>query len=140
MTSERFAALAAAYGGAMDRWPEAEREAACAFLAAHPEAGEMLEAEATLDAALALWTVPGPGAALAGRIAAAAAAHRKVPLRLPFWLAGLGLAAALAGGGAIGGLVVARLVPATPAACTQSLTVLGAPVDACDATTRSDKL
>lgn len=140
MTPERFIALAAAYGGSIDRWPEAERDAARACLAAHPEVGEALDAEAALDSTLALWTVPGPGAAVAGRIVASATPRRKTALRLPLWLAGLGLAGALAAGGAIGGLVVARLVPASPTACSQSLTVLGAPVEACDATTRSDPL
>lgn len=140
MTPERFAALAAAYGGSIDRWPEAERRAARAYLADHPEAGTMLDVEATLDSSLALWTVPGPGAALAGRIAASATKGGKTVLRVPLWLAGIGLAGALAGGGVIGGLVAARLVPASPTACTQSFTVLGAPVDACDATNRSDQL
>ncbi|OYW07317.1 MAG: hypothetical protein B7Z59_12030 [Acidiphilium sp. 37-67-22] len=88
MTPDRFAALAAAYGGAIDRWPEAERDAARAFREADPAAGRL-------------------------------------------WLAGLGLAGALASGGAIGAVLVARLVPAGGAACSQSLTVLGAPVPSC---------
>lgn len=141
MTPERFAALAAAYGGTIDRWPEAERAAARAFRDAHPEAEAVLAAEAALDAALARWAVPAPGAALVGRIARDAARRRQSPRRLRLWLAGLGLAGALAGGGAIGAVLVARLVPAGGAGCSQSLTVLGAPVPSCgDAANWSDTL
>ena len=141
MTPDRFASLAAAYGSAIDRWPEAERDAARAWLAVHPEAGAMLDAEAVLDAALSLWIVPGPGSALAGRITERASRRRQALPRVKLWLAGLSLAGALAGGGAIGAVLVARLVPASPVACSQSLTVLGAPIEPCvDATTWSDTL
>lgn len=132
MTPERFAALAAAYGCAIDRWPADERAAARAFREADPAAADaILAAEAALDATLARWAVPAPGAALAGRIARDAARRRAVWRRGRLWLAGLGLAGALASGGAIGAVLVARLVPAGGAACSQSLTVLGAPVPSC---------
>ncbi len=49
MDATRFKALTEAYGGDLARWPEAERDAAEAFLAEHPK-----EAESTLADAAAL--------------------------------------------------------------------------------------
>lgn len=130
MTPERFAALAAAYGGAIDRWPEAERDAAGTHLHAHPEARAALAGAATLDATLAAWTVPGPGAALAARIASATARRRRAGRWLRLWLSGLGTAATLAGGLAAGAVVVAAARPgADPSGALYELRVLGAPLD-----------
>lgn len=50
---ERFRALSLAYGGRLERWPSAEREAAHALCRESAEARALLSAEAGLDAALA---------------------------------------------------------------------------------------
>ncbi len=52
LTLERFRALALAYGGRLELWPSAEREAARATCAESAEARAILGAEAGLDAAL----------------------------------------------------------------------------------------
>lgn len=131
MTPDRFAALADAYGGSLDRWPAAERDAAHAHLEARPEARALLAQAARLDDALAGWTVPGPGAALAARIMASATHRHARRHRLRLWLSGLGTAATLAGGLAAGAGVVALQAPtADPAAGSfYQLSVLGAPLE-----------
>lgn len=54
MDETRFKALAEAYGGDIARWPEAEREAAAAFVADHPgQAAPILTEAAALDQLLA---------------------------------------------------------------------------------------
>ena len=102
MTPERFAALAGSYGADLGRWPDAERAAARALLRARPDLEADLAREAELDAVLLAWRVPGPGAALAGRIAAASAARAAARQRWRLWLSNLAGAAALAGGIAAG--------------------------------------
>ena len=100
MTSERFAALAEAYGGDVARWPAAEREAAAALMAAEPAwARTTLAQAAELDEALAAFTPPRVSGELAARIAAGAP---KTGRRWRLWLTpagiGAGLAAACAAG------------------------------------------
>ncbi|WP_428395262.1 hypothetical protein [Lichenicoccus sp.] len=131
MSPERFAALADAFGGDLDRWPAAERDAACAHLRQHPDANAMLAGAGKLDDTLAAWTVPPPGAALAGRIAAAAVQSRARARRLRLWLSSLGAAATLAGGVAAGASFMAISTPATYPVIgpLYGLRVLGAPVD-----------
>lgn len=74
MTAQRFADLAAAWGGDLRRWPEAEREAARAFAAADPSAAERVLFDARqLDAALDLSPRPAVSAALRDRVIASAA-------------------------------------------------------------------
>ncbi len=134
MTPERFAVLAGAYGADPDRWPEAEREQALAFQRARPDQAQaVLEREAALDAALACWTVSGPGADLSGRVMAGLSRGRSLRLRWRVFLSGLGAAVTLAGGVAAGISVLAL-----PQAGDQvsgalySLTVLGEPIDDAD--------
>ena len=131
MTPDRFRALADAYGGDLDRWPAAERDAARRHLRQRPGAGAARQAAAGLDAVLATWTVPGPGAALAARIAATLARRHAHARRLRVWLSSLGAATALAGGVAAGAVVVMLAAPAaermTPP--LYELRVLGAPLD-----------
>ncbi len=131
MTPERFAALADAYGGGVARWPAALREAARAHLLLHPEASATLEAANRLDAALAGWTVPGPGAALSGRILMQVASRHRQAGRLRLWFSGLGAAGVLAGGLAAGATFVTLSQPG-PEQVGEHLyevSVLGAPVD-----------
>ena len=131
MTPERFAVLADAYGGDVDRWPTKEREAARIHLQSQPEAEAVLAAAAGLDAVLAGWTVPGPGAALAASIAAAVARRHAHTRRLRLWLSSLGAATVLASGVAAGALAVVLSSPADELVTTPlyELSVLGAPLD-----------
>ncbi len=104
MTPERFEALADAFGGDLARWPDAERDAAAAMLAAEPAwAGATLARAGELDAVLDAFAAPRADGALAERIAAAAPARRR---RWRVWLApaglGVGLAAACAAGVMLG--------------------------------------
>ena len=112
MTPERFRALADAYGGNLGRWPAAEHDAGRGHLQNRPEAQAELAAAGQLDAALAAWTVPGPGAALAARIALTVAKRHTRTRRVRVWLSSFGAATALAGGMAVGAVAVMQLAPA----------------------------
>ena len=129
MTPTRFAALAAAYGSDIDRWPAGERGAARAHAQHFPEAASILAAEAGLDAALLAWTVPAPGAALVGRIVSSPGRQRISRVRL--WLSSLGVAATLTGGVAAGMLLVPLPSSSWEAGTSHlyELQVLGAPLD-----------
>ncbi|WP_428375619.1 hypothetical protein [Lichenicoccus sp.] len=131
MTPERFAALADAHGGMLERWPDDLREAARAHLLLHPEAAGILDAAARLDAALATWTVPGPGAALSGRILMQAASRHRHAGRLRLWFSGLGAAGVLAGGVAAGAAFVTLSQPGPDQVGDHlyEVSVLGAPLD-----------
>ncbi len=131
MTSERFAALADAYGGDIDRWPGSERRAAGAYLHSHPEARPILLRQAGLDAALAAWAVPHPTVSLAAEIARNVLNRQALLWRLRVWLSSAGAAAALAGGVAAGMSLVAVSAP-PPSQWTGGLyevQVLGVPLD-----------
>lgn len=59
LTLDRFEALAAAYGGQITAWPEADQDAAAAFMVAHPDQAESILCEAeALDQLLD--AVPAP--------------------------------------------------------------------------------
>lgn len=74
MTSERFLALIAAWGADARRWPEGERMAAQAFVAANPETARAALAEAdAVDALLHRSPAPGVSMALRDRVIASAA-------------------------------------------------------------------
>ena len=93
MTVERFEDLAAAYGGEIARWPEGEREAARALLAAQPERlNAVLTEAAGLDRLLDLAPAQHPDAVLLGRLIAAAPQPVNRARR---WIAGLGAALGL---------------------------------------------
>lgn len=94
MTEERFAALAAAYGADVGRWPEGEREAA-RTLAAGAEARRVLAAEADLDHLLWQATTTAPSHALSETVIALAPAARSAGGVLR-WLAALGVAGGMA--------------------------------------------
>ena len=105
MTRERFQALAEAYGGDIDRWPECDRAAAHAFAATEPAlAGETLAPEWRLDAALSAFVVE-PAPSLRDAILAAAPRARAVAKTLRWAVAaalGIGLTASAAAGVAAG--------------------------------------
>jgi hypothetical protein len=115
MTPERFIALVEAYGADRRRWPEAERTAAEAFAAAHPEvAGPALAAADDLDAVLHRSPTPQVSAALRGRVIAAASAAPRAGRR---WINRLGLVfgagwAAAAAAGVVAGVMLTGHVTA----------------------------
>ena len=102
MTRDRFLELAGAHGGAVARWPAAEREAAAILMAAEPEFARQSLAEADrLDAALDLWAPFSVPQGLRDAVIAAAPLAR--PRRGPrAWLLGAGVGAGLAGACAAG--------------------------------------
>ena len=109
MKLERFAAIIAAYGGAQARWPESERDAAAALLAASPEARAALAEAQRLDRLLdqvpkpALDLVPDMIAARAIATSQATAGRRHT--RRGFWWflpSASGLAAAAIAGFLVG--------------------------------------
>lgn len=109
MSMARFAALADAYGGAVARWPTAERENAYR-LAAQPGARAILARAAQVDTVLDSWTVASPSTAL--RRSVLPPARRQSPqARLKLWWSGIGIAAALAGAAA-GSVAAAAVAPA----------------------------
>ncbi len=124
MTFERFEDLAAAYGGEIARWPEGEREAARALLAAEPaRLSPVLTEAAGLDRLLDLAPAQRPDAALLGRLIAAAPQPANTARR---WITGLGaalgLSAAAFAGVSVGVMVGGQAQPA-PAAVAQAETV-----------------
>ncbi len=113
MTAERFLALVAAYGADRRRWPEGERPAAEAFLAAHPDmAGPALAEADAVDALLHRSPTPLVSMALRERvIAAAASAGGQVGRTGRMWIDRLSLAfgagwAAAACAGVVAGVMM----------------------------------
>ncbi|WP_292034427.1 MULTISPECIES: hypothetical protein [unclassified Brevundimonas] len=103
MTYERFDYLADAYGGDLRRWPEAEREAARALIAADPRAAALLREADGLDALLDAAPRPAPSHALREAVIASAAgaglkARRRGAIGPLAWLSGAGWAAAACAG------------------------------------------
>ena len=69
MSEQDFARHALAYGAALERWPDAVRAQAAAFLRQHPQtARRILQPESDVDAALALAPVQKVHTALEERI------------------------------------------------------------------------
>ena len=108
MNSERFAALAAAYGGRLHAWPQAERAAAAAF-ARTEEGAAILQRAGGLDALLSCYAVRAPAPALQARIVSDAMARSARRQRARLWWSGLGLAG-VGLAGALAGTVVAAVV------------------------------
>jgi hypothetical protein len=122
MSEERFEDLAQTYGGEIARWPEGEREAARALLAAQPQRlSAVLGAAAHLDRLLDLAPAQSVDAALLGRLIAAAP---QAPNAARRWIAGLGAAlglSAAAFAGVLAGVAVGghALPIAAPVAASQ---------------------
>ncbi|MBO9545666.1 hypothetical protein [Caulobacter sp.] len=103
MDFERFEDLAEIYGGEIARWPEGQREAARALLAANPERlSPVLASAAQLDRLLDLAPAQSVDAALLGRLIAAAPQATGAARR---WIAGLGAALGLSAAAFAGVLV-----------------------------------
>ena len=135
MTEDRFRALAAAYGADPDRWPDAERSAAAAYLDARPAAAEaILVTERRLDAALAAYATVEPSHALRERIVTSAPRERRAG-RVARWMAGAGLGLGLAASCAAGVVAGLSLAPHSvtslfsPAAAGPDLSSLADPAD-----------
>jgi hypothetical protein len=124
MTRERFAALAEAYGGEIARWPQGEREAAAALMAAEPGfTGPLLTAASRLDETLGQWAAPAVRPALRDAVLAAAPKPRRAAWSwaVRFGL-GAGLAGACASGLAVGALFLGTMADANGAAVTAAMT------------------
>ncbi len=113
MTSERmdetrFGELADAFGGDVRRWPEDVRDAARAWVDAHPEAERALFDARQTDAALFASSNPVVSMALRDRVIASASAagfraRAAWPsLRKLLWIGGAGWAAAACAGVMVG--------------------------------------
>jgi len=117
MTAERFIALVSAYGADARRWPESERTAAQAYMAAEPRAARAALAEAdAVDALLRASPTPQVSPALRDRvIASAAEAGLKARKHGRLWLdrlvlvLGAGWAAAACAGVAAGVIMTGHL-------------------------------
>ena len=111
MTPERFETLAEAFGGDVARWPQVERDAAAALMAARPAVvREILARAEDLDAALAAFSPPRAASGLMDRIIATAPTPRG-RRGWTGWLVPAGLGAGLAAACAAGVMVGARLSP-----------------------------
>lgn len=119
MDAERFEQLAEAYGGDLNRWPEAERDAAQAFAEVNGHAPARVLAEARrLDAALD--AVPAPAASDLLRARIISAAPRPAVAWIGFggrsrWTSWAGLAAACAAGVIVGAAAMDRVTTGTRA-------------------------
>ena len=107
---ERFAALAEAYGSAIERWPIEERDAARAMAGSAP-ARAILARQQALDRVLDTYRVPEPSSALSGRVLAEA--DRRVGRRNAGrrWWAGLGLAGVGLAGALVGAMAATAVLP-----------------------------
>jgi hypothetical protein len=139
MTLARFEALCEAFGGDLERWPLALRQAARA--ASRSASAQRLLAKArALDQALARSPAPAPSPALRDRVVGAGPRARRAAPAWG-WLIGVGLGAGLAGAAAAGlaaGLIIApmALAPASPVAggdpIAQASMLLGEPSELTD--------
>ena len=114
MTPERFRQIIAAYGAAPQRWPEAERDAAQAFVSGNSKAQSMLAQEASLDRMLSSYRIAPAGSALTGAIVASARPRRRLN-----WATigkGLGLAGAGLAGAVAGAILMMAHAPSNPVA------------------------
>ena len=104
MDATRFSDLADAYGGDVRRWPERERDAARAWIDAHPDAEHTLFDARLTDAIL--FASPNPTVSMVLRdrvLASAATAGLKArgawpSMRKLLWIGGAGWAAAACAG------------------------------------------
>ena len=123
MTRERFAELAEAFGGDIDRWPASEQDQARAFWGANlSDAQGLLDEAHGLDALLAASPEPQMSGVLRETIVRSAgpaprpAGEGRAPVRRPAWrspmrwASGLGLAAACAAGVVFGATFSGQLV------------------------------
>src|SRR5689334_14991504 len=116
MDLNRFTAIVEAYGGSPSRWPEAERDAATAFMRASPEAQRLAQEAEALDSLLDMPETSPVTRDLQDRILStlpAATSERATPLPRLFswskWIPAAAVACSLALG-VVTGSQVPRLV------------------------------
>jgi anti-sigma factor RsiW len=114
MTRDRFDHLADAYGGDLQRWPDAERSEARALIEQDEAARAHLAAAGSLDLLLDAAPRPVASAALRERVIASAAGVRlRSRRRYGFdplaWVSGAGWAAAACAGVVLGGALAAHM-------------------------------
>ena len=90
MNAARFAALAEAFGGRLERWPDSDRAVAAIF-AATDEGRVILDRAARLDRLLDGYVVKAPDASIHKRIIEKTMPAMAVHRRLQRWWAGFGL-------------------------------------------------
>jgi len=101
MDAQRFTALTEAYGGEVQRWPQAD-QAAAALFAQSEDGRAILERAGRLDAMLDGYRIAAPSRVMHAGIVDNAATHLRQGRRQRWWwlgfgLAGIGLAGAVAG-------------------------------------------
>lgn len=139
MDETRFKALTEAYGGDLARWPEAERDAAAAFLAEHPEeAASTLADAAALDQLLASAGGAEASPSLEEAILASApiAEPAASPQPVPRW-AGIAAAFALMVGAGAGWIAAPGADPYADLVSAQAFGALES-ADGLDAITQED--
>jgi hypothetical protein len=152
MTPERFAEIVEAYGSRPDRWPEAEREAALAFMERNPDAiGKLRTVASLLDGLLDSSVVAPASRELQQTILRAASIRQAAPApntararpkptlwqRAGIWgagIVGIGLAGALAGAMTLA-IVVPMIGQAYDEGDAHNLTAFNDPVQTVDGQT-----
>lgn len=128
MNAARFAALAAAYGGAIDRWPEEERALAEIF-AKTPAGASALAAAGGLDHLLNAYALKVGNDGLGDRILTRFARRSRMRKWFRFSSAGIGLVGVGVAGALAGSIAIAVLTPNvasdTSVATDRTATVFG---------------
>ncbi|MEZ2218262.1 hypothetical protein [Rhizobium sp. RCC_161_2] len=128
MSADRFVALAAAYGGTIDRWPEEERASAETF-AKMPAGVSALAAAGGLDHLLDAYALKARNDGLGDRILTRFARRSRMRKWFRFSSAGIGLVGVGIAGALAGSIAIAVLAPSvtsdTTIATDQTITVFG---------------
>lgn len=128
MSADRFAALAAAYGGVIDRWPEEERVSAQEF-AKTPAGAPALAAASGLDHLLDAYALKVGNDGLGDRILTRLTRRSRMRKWFRFSSAGIGLVGVGIAGALAGSIAIAILAPNvtsdTTVATDQTTTVFG---------------
>lgn len=128
MSADRFAALAAAYGGEIERWPEEERASAEIF-AKTPVGASALAAAGGLDHLLDAYALKARNDGLGDRILTRFARRSRMRKWFRFSSAGLGLVGVGIAGALAGSIAIAVLAPNvtsdTTVATDRTATVFG---------------
>lgn len=128
MSADRFVALAAAYGGEIERWPEEERASAEIF-AKTPAGASALAAASGLDHLLDAYALKARNDGLGDRILTRFARRSRMRKWFRFSSAGLGLVGVGIAGALAGSIAIAVLAPNvtsdTTVATDRTATVFG---------------
>lgn len=128
MSADRFVALAAAYGGTIDRWPEEERVSAETF-AKTPAGASALAAASGLDHLLDAYALKVRSDGLQDRILTRLTRRTRIRKWFRFSSAGIGLVGVGIAGALAGSIAIAVLAPNvasdTTVATDRTATVFG---------------